>query len=136
MPLFIRQITENCRKRRRPSQRTRAQSSIRLLSARRGALWKKHGNTRRTENGRLRSGTKVGPPIVRRKSLGARTSVLGLENFELERCCVSVDIWPLQYAYRRGPAMPTVEEQIPAVVVVMTIIAAVLGILWLGGSLV
>jgi hypothetical protein len=32
--------------------------------------------------------------------------------------------------------MPTVEEQIPAVLVVMTIIATVLGILWLGGSLI
>jgi hypothetical protein len=31
--------------------------------------------------------------------------------------------------------MPTVEEQLPAVLVVMTIIGLVLGILWLGGSL-
>jgi hypothetical protein len=32
--------------------------------------------------------------------------------------------------------MPTVEEQIPAFLVVMTIIGAPLGVLWLGGSLV
>jgi hypothetical protein len=31
--------------------------------------------------------------------------------------------------------MPTVEEQIPALVCVLTIIGAVLGILWLDGSL-
>jgi hypothetical protein len=35
-----------------------------------------------------------------------------------------------------GAAMPNFEEQLPAFLAVMTIIAAVLGFLWLGGSLI